>query len=152
MELSTNSCRTDFKTTNKKLLWLEKVGSGKEFTANINQSFQSKKSNVNGFGLAQLKLLGIPNYPQLKMSNDNRTSSSSFSYWMAMLFRGTIKTRQYVTPQTELFEDCEFRNTFSCWFYGFWKGISKGSGRQKGSILRLNLLNQELETSGLSVA
>lgn len=126
-------------------LYDEKVGSGKDLQQ-INADYQSKKSLVNGLA-AQLKLLGI-----------STTSVESGKIIEQIAVRSPIKgfvrlvevkTGQYVTPQTELFEIVNLEHIHVD-FMVFEKDVAKV---HKGQKIRFKVesVDRELEASVYSV-
>tara|TARA_B100001109_G_scaffold255732_1_gene260404 strand:- start:1556 stop:2755 length:1200 start_codon:yes stop_codon:yes gene_type:complete len=126
-------------------LYDEKVGSGKDLQQ-INADYQSKKSLVNGLA-AQLKLLGI-----------STTSVESGKIIEQIAVRSPIKgfvrlvevkTGQYVTPQTELFEIVNLEHIHVD-FMVFEKDVAKVHEGQKIRF-KVESVDRELEASVYSV-
>lgn len=133
----------DYKRQQK--LYDEKVGSGKELQR-IKSDFQSKKSNVNGFA-AQLKLLGIPTTSVENGTIIEQVAVRSPIEGYVRLVE--IKTGQYVTPQTELFEIVNLEHIHAD-FMVFEKDIAKVQEGQKIQF-KVESIESELEASVYSV-
>ncbi|NBG65721.1 efflux RND transporter periplasmic adaptor subunit [Acidiluteibacter ferrifornacis] len=126
-------------------LYDEKVGSGKELQR-IKSDYQSKKSLVNGLA-AQLKLLGISttSVKNGKIIEQIAVRSPIEGYVRLV----EIKTGQYVTPQTELFEIVNLEHIHAD-FMVFEKDIAKV---QEGQKIRFKVesIEKELNASVYSV-
>ena len=126
-------------------LYDEKVGSGKELQQ-VKSDFQSKKSNVNGLA-AQLKLLGIPTSSVENGTIIEQVAVRSPIEGFVRLVE--IKTGQYVTPQTELFEIVNLEHIHAD-FMVFEKDIAKVQEGQKIQF-KVESIETELEASVYSV-
>lgn len=129
----------------QKRLYDEEIGSGKTFQKTKSE-YQSKKSIVSGLE-AQLKLLGI-SASQIQAGNIAETVAikSPINGFVRLV---EIKTGQYVSPQTELFEIVNLEHIHAD-FMVFEKDIAK---IKKGQKIRFTVesTKSELEASVYSV-
>jgi cobalt-zinc-cadmium efflux system membrane fusion protein len=126
-------------------LYDEKIGSGKELQR-VKSNFQSKKSMVNGLA-AQLKLLGISTSTVESGTMIEQVAVRSPIEGFVRLVE--VKTGQYVTPQTELFEIVNLEHIHAD-FMVFEKDISKVRKGQKIKF-KVESVDNELEASVYSV-
>jgi len=126
-------------------LYDEKVGSGKELQR-IKSDFQSKKSMVNGLE-AQLKLLGISISTVQNGTIVEQVAVRSPIKGFVRLVE--VKTGQYVTPQTELFEIVNLEHIHAD-FMVFEKDVAKVQEGQKIKF-KVESIEKELKAFVYSV-
>lgn len=126
-------------------LYDEKVGSGKDLQQ-IKADYQSKKSLVNGLA-AQLKLLGVSTTIVENGKIIEQIAVRSPIKGFVRLVE--VKTGQYVTPQTELFEIVNLEHIHVD-FMVFEKDVAKVHEGQKIRF-KVESVDRELEASVYSV-
>ena len=126
-------------------LYDEQMGSGTDLQR-VKSNFQSKKSMVNGLA-AQLKLLGISTSTVESGTMIEQVAVRSPIEGFVRLVE--VKTGQYVTPQTELFEIVNLEHIHAD-FMVFEKDISKVRKGQKIKF-KVESVDNELEASVYSV-